>query len=128
MAKSPFFARIKEDILAIVAHIPEARLTTFVAIGNHLDVMPRHVAYILSTLEDEKKAILPWYRVVGDGGALGKPKFGADGIQQAELLKSEGIAIHKMAVIDLLKYFIAVEDLASGVPKQSRPADTLRRA
>jgi methylated-DNA-protein-cysteine methyltransferase related protein len=127
LAKSLFFLRIKEDVLAVVASIPKARITTFLAIGEHLDVMPRHIAYILTTLEDDKKAILPWHRVVGDGGALCKPKLGADGISQAGLLTSEGIQLHDSAVVNMPIYFIAVEDLKSGVPKQTRPADAPTR-
>ena len=39
MAKSPFFARIKADVLTIVASIPEGEVLTFRDIGAHLDVI-----------------------------------------------------------------------------------------
>jgi hypothetical protein len=57
MAKSPFFARIKADVLTIVASIPEGSVVTFRDIGAHLDVMPRHVAYILKMLDAEERVV-----------------------------------------------------------------------
>ena len=71
MAKSPFFARIKADVLTIVASIPEGGVVTFRDIGAHLDVMPRHVAYILKMLDAEERAAFPADRVVAKAeGAL----------------------------------------------------------
>ncbi len=64
MAKSPFFARIKADVLTIVASIPEGEVLTFRDIGAHLDVMPRHIAYILKMLDAEERAAFPADRVV----------------------------------------------------------------
>jgi methylated-DNA-protein-cysteine methyltransferase-like protein len=68
MAKSPFFARIKADVLTIVASIPEGGVVTFRDIGAHLDVMPRHVAYILKMLDAEERAAFPADRVVAKAG------------------------------------------------------------
>ncbi|UPY38134.1 MGMT family protein [Sediminicoccus sp. KRV36] len=69
MAKSPFFARIKADVLSIVANIPEGEVVTFRDIGAHLDVMPRHVAYILKMLDAEERAAFPAGRVVASDAA-----------------------------------------------------------
>ena len=71
MAKSPLFARIKADMLTIAASIPEGGVVTFRDIGAHLDVMPRHVAYILKKLDAEKRATFPAERVVAK--AAGAP-------------------------------------------------------
>ncbi len=100
MPKSAAFIRIKADILGIVEAIPEGRVTTYGAIGRHLDVMARHVAYILTMLSDEEKARHPWYRVVGDKGRIGKPKFNGFGISQTELLQSEGISVSSEGYVD----------------------------
>jgi methylated-DNA-protein-cysteine methyltransferase related protein len=115
LAKSPFFARIKNDVLQIVAHIPEGRVATFADIGAHLDVMPRHVAYILTTLEDAAKMTLPWYRVVSGDGSLGKPKYAPDGTPQAELLAAEGVLVSKNTLANLGQHHIAIDELNSGV-------------
>ena len=52
MAKSPAFARIKSDVLAIVAAIPEGQVASAADLGRQIDVPARHVAYILTTLDD----------------------------------------------------------------------------
>jgi len=52
MAGSPFYARIRGDVLAIARSVPPGQAITFADIGRQLDVMPRHVAYILKMLPD----------------------------------------------------------------------------
>jgi methylated-DNA-protein-cysteine methyltransferase related protein len=124
VAKSPFFARIKTDVLRIVAAIPTGKVITFADVGQHLDVVPRHVAYILTMLSDEEKVAVPWHRVVGESGQLGKPRFNADGVSQAELLEAENVRIDAAGTVERFDTaLIAVAKLKSGVPKQTRPAD-----
>ncbi len=121
MPKSAAFIRIKADVLNIVAAIPEGRVSTYRSIGAHLDVMPRHVAYILTMLTADEKARLPWYRVVADGGALGVPKFDHSGRSQAERLQAEGIDVLGKAIrFGFSAAMIEAGDLMSGVPKQRR--------
>ena len=115
MSKSKAFSLIKVDILTIVALIPEGRVTSFKDIGDYLSVMPRHVAYILSTLEDNKKAALPWYRAVGDNGKLGKPKFHPDERSQQEMLEAEDFVCSKTIVKSFEDAFISVQELNSGI-------------
>ncbi len=124
MPKSPAFIRIKADVLKIVAAIPAGRVCTFRSIGEHLDVMPRHVAYILAMLSDEEKNALPWYRVVADAGTLGAAKFSAEGRSQAALLNDDGIAASSKAITaGFDRLFIAAGLLKSGVVKQTRPIE-----
>jgi methylated-DNA-protein-cysteine methyltransferase related protein len=124
MPKSPAFARIKDDVLQIVDAIPEGKLSTYRAIGEHLDVMPRHVAYILSQLKPQEKMIYPWHRVVSDDGGLGVVKRHADGKTQAEILEAEGLVVSKNSVaVSMACAFVEVSALSSGVAKQTRPAD-----
>ena len=98
MAKSEAFARIKDQVLRIVATIPESKITTYQSIGEHLSLMPRHVAYILSQLDDNTKLDIPWYRVVSADGSLGVPKRDPNGDSQAQLLQREGIDVVGHAV------------------------------
>ena len=70
MAKSPAFARIKSDVMAIVAALPQGRVASAADIGRQIDVPARHVAYILTTLDEGERAVSPWWRVVADGGAI----------------------------------------------------------
>ncbi|MBK1658326.1 MGMT family protein [Paracraurococcus ruber] len=117
MAGSPHFARIKADVLRIMASVPAGQVVSFADIGTHLDVMPRHVAYILATLPDIEKATLPWWRAVAADGSLGTPKRAPDGTTQAALLAAEG-------VMDPAAALVAVAALPHGVQRQTRPAIT----
>ncbi|MBU8538599.1 MGMT family protein [Falsiroseomonas tokyonensis] len=121
---SPFYARIKGDVLRIVQAVPPGRVVSFAEVGAHLDVMPRHVAYILSMLSDIEKATLPWHRVVGADGRLGVSKAGADGAPQRVMLVAEGAAFDPDGrMTDFVARSIAVASLQHGVPPQTRPAD-----
>jgi methylated-DNA-protein-cysteine methyltransferase-like protein len=120
MAKSPFYARIKRDVLTIVASVPEGRLVTFAAIGAHLDVMPRHVAYLLATLAEHERDAVPWHRAVASDGSL---TTGARRADHAGRLAREGIAIRDGVAVDLEGRLTAIGDLGSGVPAQTRPPD-----
>jgi methylated-DNA-protein-cysteine methyltransferase-like protein len=124
VAKSPFFARIKGDVLRIVASVPAGRVVSFADVGAHLDVAPRHVAYILAMLDPIEAATLPWHRAVAAGGTLGTPKSGPDGTAQRALLAAEGAAFDPGGrITDFVARCIAVEALPHGVPVQKRPTD-----
>jgi methylated-DNA-protein-cysteine methyltransferase-like protein len=124
---SPFFARIKGDVLRILAAVPAGRVVTFADVGAHLDVAPRHVAYILSTLPDIEKATLPWHRAVAADERLGVPKSGAGGETQRALLAAEGAAFDPDGrITDFVGRQVEVAALPHGVPKQTRPADAPR--
>jgi methylated-DNA-protein-cysteine methyltransferase related protein len=124
MPASPFFARIRDHVLQLTLSIPEGQICTFQSMGEHLDVMPRHVAYILSQLEDNEKMVYPWHRVVGGDGSLGTLKKNPDGATQTDLLRSEGFLVSGNRVAsDWERVFISAGDLPSGLSKQSRPAN-----
>lgn len=124
MPKSPAFIRIKADVLKIVAAIPPSHITTFRSIGEHLDVMPRHVAYILTMLSPEEKNRMPWFRVVSDNATMGVPKIAANGKSQATLLCEEGILISGNEIASTCeRVFIPAGNLNSGVAKQTRQVD-----
>lgn len=98
MPKSAAFARIKADVLGVVRDIPPGRVCTYAAIGRHLDVMARHVAYILATLADEERADVPWHRVVAESGAVNRTKHGR-GPEQVARLTGEGVAVGPKGVV-----------------------------
>jgi methylated-DNA-protein-cysteine methyltransferase-like protein len=123
MARSAAYARIKGDVLRIVAAIPRGRLATHAAIGAHLDVVPRHVAYILAMLSAPEKSALPWHRVVGADGALGAPKRGAEARPQADWLRDEGHVVDGAALAaGFADRLVDVARLPHGVPRQQRPS------
>jgi methylated-DNA-protein-cysteine methyltransferase-like protein len=127
MPRSPAFVRIRAQVLQVVAAIRPGRLCTFQSIGAHLDVAPRHVAYILSQLDPAAKLEYPWHRVVSADGSLGALKRAPDGRTQAELLADEGVAVQGNTVgRDLAGRFIPAGDLDHGLRPQQRPPTVTR--
>jgi methylated-DNA-protein-cysteine methyltransferase-like protein len=124
--KSRAFLRIRSEVMAIARAIPLGRVTTFAAIGRYLDVVPRQVAYLLARRDDEEREAAPWYRVVGEGGILGKPKSRSFGQSQAELLRAEGIAVSPDGRIERFEdLFLSVTLETTGIvpgPRGSGPS------
>ncbi len=116
MPRSDAFARIKADILAIIRAVPECAVVTFAAIGSHLDIAPRHAAYILATHAGGEDEAFPWHRAVAADGAL---LSGPRGSRQAVLLAAEGHAITR-GKLDGLDAVVAIAALEHGVAKQVR--------
>lgn len=117
MAKSPFYARIKRDVLTIMRSVPEGQVVTFAAIGSHLDIVPRHPAYILAMLDGPERDGTPWHRAVAADGVVDRPA-------QREKLEAEGFAFDPDGRIAGFEARVAeVAGLPHGVPKQTRPAN-----
>ncbi len=108
MAKSAAFARIKKEVLALVEAIPSGKVSTYKAISESLDVMPRHVAYILTTLSEVESEQIPYHRVVGNGGKITAPKLFDEQISR---LNAEEIICEKGKVTNFEKYFVLPNDL-----------------
>jgi methylated-DNA-protein-cysteine methyltransferase-like protein len=85
--------RLRSTVLAVVAAVPEGRVTTYGTIGRHLGVTARQVAFVLANLPVEESADLPWFRVVAAGGAVSSVKAGSVGRRQIARLRAEGIAV-----------------------------------
>lgn len=102
MPKSQAFIRIKSDVLGIVRDVPRGRVCTYAAIGRHLDVMARHVAYILATLTDDERLGVPWHRVVAESGAINRTKHGR-GIEQCAALEAEGVTVSAKGLVTNLE-------------------------
>jgi methylated-DNA-protein-cysteine methyltransferase related protein len=99
VSQSAAFARIKRDLMIVVAAIPSGRLATNAAIAEFLDIVPRQVAFLLAKRNDELRESVPWWRVVGTDGQLGTRKQSFDGTSQEELLRREGFLVTKNSVI-----------------------------
>jgi methylated-DNA-protein-cysteine methyltransferase-like protein len=124
---SPFFARIKRDVLAIVATVPRGRLVSFRDIAGHLDISARQAAYILTILDPIEAATVPWHRAVPEDGTLRTPKHDPDGVARRALLLEEGITVSPDGrILGLAACLVEVGSLGHGVPVQARPADAPR--
>ncbi len=84
---------LKPKVLALVAAIPEGRVTTYGAVARRLRVSARQVAFVMARLTGEESARLPWFRVVAAGGVISTMKLGAVGRRQIKCLEAEGIAV-----------------------------------
>jgi methylated-DNA-protein-cysteine methyltransferase-like protein len=126
MSKSPFFARIREQVLQLTAAVPSGWVCSYASMGEYLDVAPRHVAYILSQLTDQERQVYPWHRVVGADGRLGSPKRHLDGRLQADLLRSEGHELLEGRIHLNSPKWVSATALPSGVARQVRPVSAPR--
>lgn len=98
MAGSPFFARIRRDVLAIARAVPEGQAITYADIGHHLDVMPRHVAYILKMLPDPE----------------------AEGVDPSRVIASN-LAHHAVVAVASLDHGVPLQTRPADAPPNYRP-------
>lgn len=91
--RSAAFARIKQEVLELTGQIPFGRVVSYADMGRILEVMPRHVAYILATLSPEEQAVIPWHRTISANGRLLTPTHRDRAARQAALLNQEGVAV-----------------------------------
>lgn len=96
MAGAPSYAHIKADVLAVVATVPRGKVTTPTAIGSCLGVMPRHVSTVVAGLEAAERDVVPWHRVVADGGAVGRhPRRD----EQIARLRADGLTVSPAGIV-----------------------------
>ena len=108
-------------VLAVVAAIPEGRVTTYGAIGRCMHVGARQVAFILATLTAEEAARLPWFRVVAANGVVSSTKRRAVGRRQIERLRADGVSVNSRNTVEDFSVLAWSLDWAvgSGVPLSS---------
>ncbi len=93
MPKANTLTRLRTRVLAIIAAIPEGRVTTYGAIARRLKATARQVAFVLARFTPEESATLPWFRVVAANGVISTMKLGAVGRRQIARLQAEGVEI-----------------------------------
>jgi len=97
--KSATFARIRAEVLRLVALIPQGRFTTYGSIAIHMNVIARHVATVLSNLAPEESASLPWHRVVSADARISPNMEPALARKQRRMLRAEGMCIDRKGYI-----------------------------
>lgn len=97
--KSVAFARIRAEVIRLVALIPEGKFTTYGSIAIHMNVIARHVATVLSRLTPEESATLPWHRVVAANARISPNMPPESSLKQRRQLKAEGLRIDKEGYI-----------------------------
>ena len=113
-------ARVKAEVLALTAHIPAGRIATHAQFSVKLKVMARHITTVFATLDDGDRAHVPWWRVVADGGAIGRHPHRDE---QMRRLRAEGMLVSPAGIVQDVAS-VRVADLAipkPGAPKQAPP-------
>lgn len=93
MVKANPLTRLRTRILAIIASIPEGRVTTYGAIARRLKATARQVAFVLARFTPKESATLPWFRIVAANGVISTMKLGSVGRRQIARLQAEGVAV-----------------------------------
>jgi methylated-DNA-protein-cysteine methyltransferase-like protein len=97
--KSIAFARIRAEVIRLVGLIPRGKFTTYGSIAVHMNVMARHVAFVMSSLKPEESAELPWHRVVSADARISPRMDEALARKQRRRLRSEGMKINAAGFI-----------------------------
>jgi len=96
---SPTYARIRAEVLRLVALIPDGKFTTYGSVAVHMNVVARHVATVLSRLTDEESKAIPWHRVVSADARISPNMDAKLAAKQKRLLKAEGLQIDREGFI-----------------------------
>jgi DNA transformation protein and related proteins len=121
MANSVAFQRIERDLLRLCASIPSGCVCTYADLGAVIDVPARHVAYIISRLDEATRAKYPVHRLLGTGG-----KLPAQAPRVAMQLAHEGLRVHKGVVVDVAnRWFVPNADTAT-IERSTRPPEHSR--
>jgi methylated-DNA-protein-cysteine methyltransferase-like protein len=97
--KSKAFARIRAEVIRLVGLIPPGKFTTYGSIAIHMNVMARHVAFVMSSLDEQESAALPWHRVVSRDARLSPNMDPRLRNQQRKRLRAEGLKINAAGYI-----------------------------
>ena len=123
-------AGIKRDVLILVAKIPAGCVATYGRLGQELNVAPRLIASLLMTLPAAERDVAPWWRVVADGGAIGRHKHRDEQIAR---LRAEGVPVAPAGIVGELtdravRDFNGRETAAApaSAPSTTRPASRSR--
>ena len=91
--KSVAFARIRAEVVRILALIPRGKFTTYGSIAVHMNISARHVAFVMRRLTPEESERLPWHRVVSADARLSPAMEPTLSKKQRRRLESEGMTI-----------------------------------
>ena len=91
--KSKAFARIRAEVVRLVGLIPEGKFTTYGSIATHMNVVARHVAFVMRALTDEESAALPWHRVVSADARISQAMPPRLARTQRARLQAEGMKV-----------------------------------
>ena len=90
---SPAFQAMKRALLEQLTAIPAGKVVTLDQMAVAMNVPARHVAYIMSQLNEAERDLVPWHRLVPTGGRFPvEAKRSPRHVQQLTLLAQEGVS------------------------------------
>ncbi len=99
MPKSSAGARIRVEVIRLIALVPKGRFTTYGSLAVHMNVAALHVASVLSNLTKEESATLPWHRITASDGRISPRMPPASATKQRARLKAEGMKLDQKGFI-----------------------------
>ena len=97
--KSQAFARIRAEVIRLVGLIPPGKFTTYGSIAVHMNVVARHVAFVMSHLTPQQSEELPWHRVVSADARISPNMDASLAREQRRRLRREGFKINAAGYI-----------------------------
>lgn len=89
-------ARLRTDLAALLSRVPAGYVAAIGDVSRHLRAYQPHVAQILAELGDADATDAPWWRVVADGGAIGRH---ARRDKQMSRLRADGVPLSPAGIV-----------------------------
>lgn len=89
-------ARLQQDLARLLERIPPGWVAAIGDVSRHLRAYQPHVVQLLAELGDAGDTEIPWWRVVADGGAIGR--HARREVQMARL-RAEGVPLSAAGIV-----------------------------
>ncbi len=86
----------RRRLLDLVAQVPVGRVTTLGILATELLLPPRRITHMLRLRDAATRTTVPWWRVVADGGAIGRHP---DRDEQLQRLRTEGVPVAPVGIV-----------------------------
>jgi len=115
--------RAATELRAIIGRIPRGRVATHRLVAAALKVTIPQLIRMIAELDEAERKVLPWHRVVAEGGAVGRHDWREI---QIAALRAEGIPVAPAGIVDELasRRLVSldapappIEPASPGVPK-----------
>ena len=99
MSSSPANTRASAQLVALLRSIPAGYVATHGAVARFLKLDQRHVMTLLQSFDEATRAETPWWRLVADGGAVGRHTLRAEQIAR---LAADGVPLSPVGIVQEL--------------------------
>lgn len=89
-------ARLRHDLIALLERIPRGWVAAIGDVSRHLGTFQPHLVQLLASIGGEGEQDVPWWRVVADGGAIGRHPRREEQISR---LKADGLLVSGAGIV-----------------------------